>query len=124
MTSSNQFVIIPLVISWEVNMKTTTKLVKILRENNNHELARAVLDLHNAMVRWERNVQLLSGEYDVCPTCKRKLTDSIDRDFFKHAGECLGCDHVRGEVDGIMMMEAMDYMYEEQVSREGGEIDG
>jgi hypothetical protein len=104
-------------------MKTTTQLVKILREQNNHELARAVLDLHNAMVRWEHNVQILTGDYDVCPTCKRKITDSIDREFFAHEHECLGCSHVRYEVESDRHMDfgrdssfdgVMNYDYEER----------
>jgi hypothetical protein len=36
---------------------------------------------------------------NICPTCKKEITDPVDRDFLDIHGECLGCDHVRGEMN-------------------------
>ena len=34
----------------------------------------------------------------LCPSCKRLYTNAIEKEAIRFMGECLGCDHVRGEM--------------------------
>jgi len=41
---------------------------------------------------------LTSASSATCPTCKRELTDPLDIEAVEKLGECLDCDHIRGEI--------------------------
>lgn len=51
-----------------------------------------------------------------CPECGNALTDYDNYTFTKLNGECLGCNHVRGEIDAMKMLEAKDQMAEYMMS--------
>jgi hypothetical protein len=42
----------------------------------------------------------------VCRICGRKLTDLIDIEFYNDCGMCLGCDHVKSDVEADRRAEA------------------
>lgn len=37
--------------------------------------------------------------YFSCPKCNRKVTNPVDQEFVKRAGECLVCDHIRSDYE-------------------------
>jgi hypothetical protein len=45
-----------------------------------------------------------------CPKCKKVVTDLTEYNFLKEADMCLGCDHIQGEVDSMMVLEAQDQL--------------
>ena len=44
----------------------------------------------------------------VCPTCKKQLTVGIDIESVKFNGECLTCDHIRGNEMSELQVETKE----------------
>ena len=38
-------------------------------------------------------------EVHKCPRCNKAITDFVEYEFAKTVGECISCDHVRGDLE-------------------------
>lgn len=73
---------------------------------------------HTVMVKEELpSIDIFWQLYEErCPNCGNALTDYDNYEFTRLNGECLGCNHVRGEIDAMKMLEARDQMTEYMMS--------
>ncbi len=47
----------------------------------------------------------------VCPNCKKQLTDGLDIESVRQSGECLTCDHIRGNYLADQRAETEEEIY-------------
>lgn len=85
----------------EVNtfLVETLNTYNALKSEGKDKLATQVLGLGSSIARRQLVLGGVRAHKVFCGVCGKKLTVGTEIEFFKHTGECIACDHVRGGLD-------------------------
>jgi len=79
-------------------LQKTLKTYFSLEKSGRHELALQVLRTGSEIAQLQLTMTRLEKFPPICPICKRRITDKNEQEFLSQIGECMSCDHLRGDI--------------------------
>lgn len=74
----------------------------------NPVLGQAILGLASSKAKMDMEIAGIKSYKVYCQSCGKQLTNGMEIEVYNRIGECLSCDHIRGEMIDEQLAEAQE----------------